>query len=125
MNVDVRKGDLLNSVEVSESEILTNKTIKVIPKSMYSESICANQNKYYGIAIYEEGKEIYRPIYPYVRSKNDVDNLKKFVREYEKNLLKFYEHGHNYDFGRFVYGIGSGLKDKFREDWFKKGVIFY
>ncbi|ESR10148.1 hypothetical protein DIX60_01325 [Streptococcus iniae] len=125
MNVDVKKGDLLNNREASESEILTNRTIKIIKKTMYDESFKSYREYFYGIVIYENNKEFYRPTYPFVRSKVDIGKLEQFVKKYENDLLQFYKYGHNYDFGRFVYGIGSGLKDKFREDWFKKGVIFY
>ncbi|EOI9076809.1 hypothetical protein ACMX3R_001723, partial [Streptococcus pyogenes] len=79
----------------------------------------------YGIAICEGTREFYRPTYPFVRSEEDLDNLKDFINLYETDLLTFYTHGHNYDFGCFIYGIGNDGKDKFRDRWFKEGVIFY
>ncbi|MBA2796232.1 hypothetical protein [Streptococcus porcinus] len=119
-----KEGVKLCKEKTNESEII-ERTIKVIKKTMYVESKGFFTDYYYGIAIYEKGKEIYRPIYPYVRSRKDLVSLEKFVKEYENDLLEFYKLGHNYDFGRFIYGIGSGRKDRMREKWFKLGVVFY
>lgn len=114
------------NIETNVSEInCKERSIKIIKKSMYEEGRISSKMYFYGIAIFECGKEIYRPTYPYVRSDKDIDYLKDFIEKYENDLLMFYKNGHNYDFGLFVYGIGSGLKDRFRDDWYKKGVIFY
>lgn len=125
MNAKVEEGDLLKNVDTNEFEIGSNRTIKIIKKAMYDESFRGVKEFFYGIAIYEGEKEFYRPTYPFVRSKEDVKNLEKFVCTYEKDLLDFYKCGHNYDFGRFIYGIGSGAKDYFRDKWFELGVLFY
>lgn len=111
--------------EKTKESIIDKRTIKVIKKTMYGESKAFFTDYYYGIAIYEDGKEIYRPIYPFIRSENDLENLNKFVKQYEDFLLKFYKAGHNYSFGRFMLDEVVGSMDNFRDKWFKKGVIFY
>lgn len=111
--------------ERTKESIIDKRTIKVIKKTMYGESKGFFTDYYYGIAIYEDGKEIYRPIYPFIRSENDLENLNQFVKQYEDFLLIFYKSGHNYSFGRFMLNEVVGSMDNFREKWFKKGVIFY
>lgn len=115
----VRKG----VQEQQETDV--TKSIKIIKKSMYDEGQKGKPVFFYGIAIYHGDKEFYRPIYPFVRSQRDLASLRDFVNLYEKDLLAFYCRGHNYDFGCFVYGIGSGRKDKFRDEWFRRGVVIY
>lgn len=100
------------------------RTIKIIRKAIFD----AGEKKptlFYGIAIFENNKEIYRPVYPFMRAGYDSFYLEKFIKKYEQELLDFYKNGHNHDFGCFVYGIGSGRKDRFRDEWFAKGLVVY
>lgn len=76
----------------------------------------------FGIVIKEEG-ESYSPVYPYVRSKDDLENLKTFCTVYRDYLLEFYKNGHNRDFSIFLFGVGGTKRKMFLEEWFEKGVM--
>ncbi|BCK50229.1 MULTISPECIES: hypothetical protein [Streptococcus] len=122
-----KKGIMMSRKGVQEYDVtnVSERSIKIIKKAMYDEGTGFKPIHFYGIAICEGTREFYRPTYPFVRSEEDLDSLKDFINLYETDLLTFYTHGHNYDFGCFIYGIGNDGKDKFRDRWFKEGVIFY
>lgn len=122
-----KKGNMMIQKGVYEQHVtaVSDKRIKIVKKAKYDEGKSTNPDYFYGIAIYHGSQEVYRPIYPFVRNKGDLDSLKDFINLYETDLLSFYKHGHNYDFGCFIYSIGNDGKDKFRDRWFKEGVIFY
>ena len=111
--------------------------IKIIPKTRFSHT-SSSIEKFWGIKIYDEGtKKSYSPVYPFAEEDN-LAALEEFIGLYEKDLLDFYMNGWNYSFGRFFvteeykntkYGISRDLDlsiaNRFRDRWFKKGVVFY
>lgn len=82
--------------------------------------------KFYGIEIVNDKTgEKYRPVYPFAELENRAV-LVEFVELYEKELLDFYLNGWNYSFGTFVHeDRENDTKDRFRDSWFKKGVVVY
>lgn len=102
-------------------------SIEVIKKyRLAGNGVIPNEsNLFYGIVIMKDGEVFHRPVYPYVPNPSDKKQLERFVAIYEEDLLTFYRHGHNYSFGTFLFGIGSGRKDSERDSWFKKGLVFY
>lgn len=99
--------------------------IRVIQKKRFSPGGSAIDN-FWGIEILnEETGETFRPVYPYTMS-DDSMPLREFVRLYEVELFDFYSNGENYSFGTFVHqDRENDTKDRFRESWFRKGVVFY
>ncbi|WP_367783319.1 hypothetical protein AB1395_09605 [Streptococcus pluranimalium] len=102
-------------------------SIKVIEKyRLVGNDVILNEsNLFYGIAVMKDGEVFHRPVYPYAPNPSNKKQLERFIEKYEEELLTFYEHGHNYSFGTFLFGIGSGRKDIERDQWFEKGVVFY
>lgn len=100
-------------------------TCKVIKKVRYDSESLAIPVYFYGIAVYKENKEWYRPVYPFSCDEKALPALREFVEAYQEELQDFYKEGYNYDFSRHVCGITGDSKDKFRERWFKRGVIIF
>lgn len=102
-------------------------SIKVIEKyCLVGNDVVLNEsNLFYGIAVMKDGEVFHRPVYPYAPNPSNKKQLERFIEKYEEELLTFYGHGHNYSFGTFLFGIGSGRKDIERDQWFEKGVVFY
>lgn len=94
-----KKGNVMIQKRVYEQRVtaVSDKRIKIVKKAKYDEGKSTNPDYFYGIAIYHGSQEVYRPIYPFVRNKGDLDSLKDFINLYETDLLSFYKHGHNYE----------------------------
>ncbi|MDG3143213.1 hypothetical protein MKL29_10465 [Streptococcus suis] len=123
------KKEVINGIDMLECQIKQDEAlaIKIIEKYRLigNEVSLSKANLFYGIAIMKGDKEFYRPVYPYAPNPNDKKQLERFVETYEKELLAFYRHGHNYSLGMALFGIGSGRKDLERDKWFSRGVVFY
>lgn len=112
------------SNQIKEEEALS---IKIIEKYRLtgSDVILSQANLFYGIAIMKGDKEFYSPVYPYAPNPSNRKQLECFIEMYKEELLNFYRQGHNYSLGMALFGIGSGRKDRERDKWFEKGVVFY
>ena len=99
--------------------------MKVIKKWRFDD-MCEPICSFWGIEIINKKTgEVFRPTYPFSDNKSSVA-IQEFVDLYEKELLDFYINGWNYSFGTFVYeDRENDTKDKFRDSWFKKGIVFY
>lgn len=111
--------------------------IKVCESKRYNHSTNVLE-KFCSIKIIDsQKKDPYFPVYPF----SDLEHkavLQEFVDLYEQELLEFYKNGWNYNFASFcivndynntIYGISRDLDlsmvSRFRDRWFKKGVVFH
>ncbi|MFU2195051.1 hypothetical protein [Streptococcus pluranimalium] len=118
------KKEVIDGIELSSKDVLS---IEIVEKYRLTgtDVNLTEANLFYGIAIMKDGEVFHRPVYPYAPNPNNRRQLEDFVKRYEKDLLTFYRHGHNYSLGMALFGIGSGRKDLERDKWFEKGVVFY
>lgn len=79
----------------------------------------------WGVILKKEGVVVRSPIYPFVSNYCHLDALNDFVELYSEDLVRFYETTNGLDFGRFLYGFETDIKEDFRNHWFKKGVVIY
>lgn len=99
--------------------------VKVIKKWRFDD-MGDPLTSFWGIEIFDNRSgDVFRPTYPFSDNVNSLA-LQEFIGLYEKDLLDFYVNGWNYSFGTFVHkDRENDTKDKFRDFWFKKGVVFY
>lgn len=90
---------------------------------MTSEGVSFNDYVFKIIILSDSGEELLDPVYPYVLSKEDVMYLKEFLEDYRELLIEHYMSGSRLYFSRFLYGFDTDLKERFKERWWKKGVM--
>ncbi|WP_169333642.1 hypothetical protein [Streptococcus ovis] len=85
-----------------------------------------NQTYVYSLKVVDKaGKESY-PVYPFVRSKNDVGILEEFLDQYLEDLKIFFTSKEKYNFNSFAFfkfEFDTATKDKFKSRWFKRGLV--
>lgn len=78
----------------------------------------------YSLKVVAGEREIY-PVYPFVRSKNDVGVLEEFCETYQEELKNFFT-SKQYNFNSFAFfkfQFDTATKEKFKNRWFKRGLL--
>lgn len=105
--------------------------IKVVQKSVYvDDPKIIVYPSFYGIEVIAEGDERIKvsPLYPFTTSLNEdcKEALKEFIVDFKEELKLYYQASGKYktkSLTTMLFGFDTELKEKFKDKWFKRGVV--
>ncbi|WP_277291630.1 hypothetical protein [Streptococcus orisratti] len=102
--------------------MITIVEVRVIKKWRFS-SEGEPLSYFYGIELVNrETGDSFKPTYPF---SDNLVSLQEFIELYRKDLLDFYSKGWNYSFATYIEKPEDDSHDRFRDSWFKRGVVIY
>lgn len=97
-------------------------TLKIIRKERYEIGVKI-PSYVYAVAVLGLKDDCYYPVYPFALTKQDKDSLEEFVSLYGEDLLKFYKQPNSIGFSFYLYGFNTYARERFKEEWYEKGVL--
>lgn len=117
--VEIKINDV-KSHEENEERIIEIKVVKKHKLTPTGDVVTGND--FYGINIVDNGKLVY-VTYPFTLTGTPVAVLEDFIEHYKEELIDCYCHANSNDFCRHVLGYDTDLKTRFKERWYKEGII--